>query len=374
MRYKKVIINNFRGIKSFTLENTARVNLLLGKNNCGKSSILEAIFLITGINNPQLILNIDSLRNLAHTEEGDFRFPFYNLDYNFPPKIETDGLDRKKVYKMEILPKIVVNEVIVPSKDKSDQPISESITSTHTNPLEVINGLEIKCEIKEEGKQPIRFTNSIELKRAQNNFPIFQPKLNPNYKQDYVAIIQSPRSQTPLDIFNKLGKMIIEKEKAILIEQLKGIDEKIVDVSLGPNNMIYVDIGIEKSLIPLNLMGDGLIKYLDILVDLNATTNGILLIDEIDNGLHYSTLEKIWKAIITVADSNNVQLFITTHSKETLISLKKVLGDESMVKFRDEVKSYTLNRQSDGKVYNYEYDYEAFNFALENDIEIRGEI
>ncbi|MGH2644500.1 MAG: AAA family ATPase [Chitinophagaceae bacterium] len=153
MGYKKIIINNFRRIKSLALENTARVNLLLGKNNCGKSSILEAIFLITGINNPQLILNIDSLRNLTHTEEGDFSFPFYNLDYNFHPKIEADGLAREKAYKMEILPKMIMNEVIVPSKDKSNQPISESITSTHTNPLKAINGLEIKCEMKEEGKR-----------------------------------------------------------------------------------------------------------------------------------------------------------------------------------------------------------------------------
>ncbi len=66
--YKSFKIENFRGIKKCELTELKRINIFLGKNNCGKSSILEAIFLLTGYNNPILSVNIDLFRNLGHNK------------------------------------------------------------------------------------------------------------------------------------------------------------------------------------------------------------------------------------------------------------------------------------------------------------------
>ena len=63
MIFKEVEINNFRGIKHLFLPNLKQVNLLVGKNNCGKSSVLDALFLLSGFSNPLLILRINQFRD-----------------------------------------------------------------------------------------------------------------------------------------------------------------------------------------------------------------------------------------------------------------------------------------------------------------------
>lgn len=83
MILSKISIENFRGIKTAQIDDLSRINLLVGKNNCGKSSILDAIFLLLGANNPGLIVQIDNIRGLLHTEANDFRFSFYKLDSKF---------------------------------------------------------------------------------------------------------------------------------------------------------------------------------------------------------------------------------------------------------------------------------------------------
>ena len=85
MIYQTLEIENFRGIKKLEVKDLNSINIFVGKNNSGKSSILEALFLLTGISNPELILRIDRFRNLIHSEEDDFRFAFYNLNYQNIP-------------------------------------------------------------------------------------------------------------------------------------------------------------------------------------------------------------------------------------------------------------------------------------------------
>ena len=62
--YKTVRIKNFRAFQTFTIEPLERVNLVLGKNNVGKTALLEALFLLLGTNNPELSLRINIFRGL----------------------------------------------------------------------------------------------------------------------------------------------------------------------------------------------------------------------------------------------------------------------------------------------------------------------
>ena len=103
MIYKDIEIQNFRGIKKLAIKNLSNVNLFVGKNNCGKTSVLEAIFLTTGISNPQLSITIDVLRNLNHDEADDFRFIFYDMDYNNAPTFEAI-LQNKEIRTLSIKP------------------------------------------------------------------------------------------------------------------------------------------------------------------------------------------------------------------------------------------------------------------------------
>ncbi len=98
----------------------------------------------------------------------------------------------------------------------------------------------------------------------------------------------------------------------------------------------------------------------------------MLLIDEIDNGLHYSALRILWKGILQAAREYDVQIVATTHSAEALRHLTWVLGEEEHAEYRDDVAAYTLIRADDDTVRSYRYDYEQLEFALEHDMEVRN--
>ena len=127
--------------------------------------------------------------------------------------------------------------------------------------------------------------------------------------------------------------------------------------------MIYFD-GLTP-LIPINLAGDGIKRILSILVTISDNKNGIVLIDEIDNGLHFSSQATLLKALMEIAKSYNVQIFATTHNYETLKKLKEVLADESMEAYKNDVKIFTLRKLKDNIIKAYPYDYEALDYILE---------
>lgn len=372
MIYKNISIKNFRGIRDCSLDNMVRVNLFLGQNNCGKSSLLEAIFLLTGLNSPQLIISIDLLRNLAHTEESDFRFIFYNLTYTNSPEISAELVESGSSSNLTITPKNASNRT-TPSKTISSTTISNVSASTDSRGTEAIDGLQMHGEIKKRHAAKTSVKSSITFKREANGLFSFSTEVDKNYKTDFVSVLQSSNHRYGPETTKRIEELIIEKQKSSMINPLKTIDSKIEDITLGANGMVYFDIGAER-FIPSNLMGDGVIKYMNIIANLNTVKGGVLLIDEIDNGLHYSSLKKIWKIILTTAKSYDVQLFITTHSKEALVYLKEILEENEMQDYRSDVKCYTISKLNDDKVYSYEYDFAAFDFALQNDLEIRGEI
>ena len=119
-------------------------------------------------------------------------------------------------------------------------------------------------------------------------------------------------------------------------------------------------------------MGEGIQRLLSIIASIASNAGGIVLIDELDNGLHYSALRVLWKGILQAAREYNVQIVATTHSVEALRHLTWVLDDEEHASYRDDVAAYTLIRADDDTVRSYRYDYEQLEFALEHDMEVRN--
>ena len=79
-----IAINNFRGIHETIVNDFGRINVFFGKNNCGKSSLLEALFLATGISNPILPISINGFRGYSETNFEDLASGFYNQDVSHP--------------------------------------------------------------------------------------------------------------------------------------------------------------------------------------------------------------------------------------------------------------------------------------------------
>lgn len=165
----------------------------------------------------------------------------------------------------------------------------------------------------------------------------------------------------------KIEKLLVNKQMDGVIEALQEIDPKITDIRIGTSGIIYMDVGLNK-LLPINIMGDGIRRILSILAAVSDMQGGILLIDEIENGLHYSTLQTLWKALRKALEVYYVQLFATTHSNECIGALASSCN--RVDKKSEHIRLYRIEKQ-DNKHQAFEYSPEMISAGIDGDIEMR---
>ena len=117
----------------------------------------------------------------------------------------------------------------------------------------------------------------------------------------------------------------------------------------------------------LNEFGDGLGKFIYFIMLLLSKKNTIIFIDEIENGIHYTNLDKLWEIILTISKQQNVQVFATTHSKECIESYARVVKEleDKEIAFIELCK-----REENIKAFIYPYNW--FIDEIEQDHEVRG--
>lgn len=335
MQFKNIHIQNFRGFKELKIEDFKQVNLFVGKNNAGKSSVLEALFLTIGISNPTLAQNIHILRGgIIEENAHHFQLLFFGFNSKNNIYIHVDTFE-KDVYR-ELIIKPLFQQISFTSKEKNEN-LDISITNSKSS-IKVVNGIEYDFKIKKRHQQAKTYQASIQGVTKLN--------LTSNYEETIGATIYLPSQVTNwADIASKLNTILVDKEEESLIIPLQGIDERIKTISIGANNFIYCDLGFDK-LVPIHILGDGIKHFLSILVDIYFCKGGIFLIDEIDSGLHYSVLVKLWKAIFKASQEYDVQLFATTHSDECVRAYsqahQEIYGIED-----DNIRLYRIERNED---------------------------
>lgn len=117
---------------------------------------------------------------------------------------------------------------------------------------------------------------------------------------------------------------------------------------------------------PIGTMGDGIWRLLAVTLALIRASGGVLLVDEIDTGLHFSVMEKMWKLVTETAQQLNVQVFATTHSSDCWKALASV--SRSDVSQDSEVTIQRIEKTRSEAVHFSESE---IVFAAEGDIEIR---
>jgi hypothetical protein len=174
--------------------------------------------------------------------------------------------------------------------------------------------------------------------------------------------------QEQAELFGKL--QIISKENEVL-KILKLIEprlERIISIATAGSSMLHGDIGIGY-LLPLYLMGDGMLHLTNYVLQIANAQNGILLIDEIENGLHYSAMTNVWKAIASVAREYDVQIFATTHSWECIRYAHEAFS--SSKNYDEDFRLHRLDRQNNGDITVVTYDKESLGASLEFGMEVR---
>ena len=352
MQYQELNISNFRGIEKLEITDLKRVNLFVGKNNCGKTSVLEALFLLSGMSNPQLSVNIHSFRDLILDNDEDFSFMFKDLDFKNPIKIS--GLLDNKERKLIINPLYVNYSPNRKAKQKQEMTTTDAILAS-TSIVRLVEGLELK--FKSELNRHFRAT--ISLKEKELNLKgKYNEKLRCSFINPKTAMVQ---------IDKRMEALLIQKKLASVVRILQSIEPQVSDIRMGAGGMIYIDTG-KKNLLPLNIMGDGMRRVLAFLATISDMKNGVVLLDEIENGLHYTSLAVLWKAILAACEEYNVQLIATTHSYECIESYVKTY--EEFNHQGDDIRLFRIDREAD-KHTVATFNAELLKAGIEKEFEVR---
>lgn len=354
--FKNIEISNFRGIRHLSIGDFARVNVFLGHNNSGKSSILEALMLLMGMSNPDIVQRVNSLRiRNVFSGLGDVRYIFYNLDLNNIPEIfseQTDGISRR--LKMNLTYTSDENA-------KTDIP-QTNIPTSETKVF--LNTLEMNFDVAS-GERTDSYRSIVTF----NNQGVVS---NRDYAKGYLE--KNSASFLSADLMTSnlaadLAELIKRKKKDLILERLRKFDDRINAIEVIGHE-VFIGFDGMAELLPLNITGDGLRRYLSIVASSANPTNNIVLIDEIDNGLHYSAYKKLWESIFSLAVDTNKQVFITTHSQETLLQLCQMLEDNAS--YQDAFRLYTIEQTPKKDHQAYKYLFEEFKDACQNDVELRS--
>lgn len=352
--FKNIEIKNFRGIDYLEVNDFSRVNVFVGQNNSGKSTVLEAITMLTSMSNPDAPQMINAVRaRKPFSNFIDTKYFFYNMNVATPPEVtstQTDGALRH----LRLGLSYVFDELAEAKNDSAQQTGSVFYVNTLEMNFNVTNGADIH--------------NYKSWVRVNHQGLIVNKKLAEGYMEQRRAWL-IPSDLTTNNLANDLTELFRRNKKNTVIELLKLFDEKISGIEILTDD-VYISINGMKEMLPARVMGDGLRRYLSIVASAANPIIDMILIDEIDNGLHYSVYKKLWQALFALAVVSDKQIFATTHSKETLYYLNEMLEEHSA--YQNEFCLYTIAKTLKKGHQAYKYTYEGLSGACENDIELRG--
>ena len=162
-----------------------------------------------------------------------------------------------------------------------------------------------------------------------------------------------------------LKNMLQNKDERFIVEGLRLIEPRVKDFIFADKEML-VDVGLAKR-IPVNMLGDGARKMVSLLTAVYDCKDGVLLVDEISNGFHYSVMCSLWKVLINAAIRNHTQLFVTTHDIDSI----KGLRDAALEDYSDLVAAFKLLKTPEEELKAYHYSLESLDYSINQEIEIR---
>jgi hypothetical protein len=365
-------IHGYRGFEHFEMSGLARVNLLVGPNNSGKTSALEAIHLLSSTGDPatlwqllwrrgeRLPSSVLSLpdRPLRRSQvELDVSHLFFGHDAQSGRAIRIEAFNGNQ----ERFIDYSVSEI--PSEQselfgEEDAPLGPRLGLVlNGQPKPVISLISLT-------RSGGLYADSIEIPARRNRLrsgELTSPAL--------FITTESVNSDELISMWNKLA---LTRSEELVLSALQFLDpniERIASQSAtyygqGRGGFI-VKLKDREQPVPIGSMGDGMWRMLAMAIAITQCKGGVLLVDEIDTGLHYTVMAKMWKLIFNAAKQFDVQVFATTHSSDCVYSIAELWRD------LDRDNSISLQRIEAGRRSSVPYDPEEISIAAQREIEVR---
>ena len=312
-------ITNFRGFEKLTLNGLGRVNLIVGRNNTGKTSLLEAVV------------------SLIDPSTG----------YKYASLFRKPGND--PWIKWVLYARAISSQALI-TGNSGKKPVAVKIwdrksTKPTLKNSEIAGGVPITSDdyLIEAGGQKTLDSSMLSIITVQDTAPT-----------DVIGYISKALSSTESEL--------------VLTSLLHSVDSRIQDIRLtltGNIPAVVVDIGLGERL-PLHQLGQGINRLVGIFSKLMGDKPGTCIIDEIENGIHYTALPEIWTGLANVAEKLNIQIFATTHSRECLEAAHQVFSQRTTYDFRV-IQLYRMHTGTEGRV----LDRELIDAGIKGEIDLR---
>ncbi len=348
--FSEIKINEYKVLSNIEFKNINKINLIAGVNNSGKTTLLEAVLLLSKQNEFDEFLEIQKIRGKFNEV---FDIPNTFLKNHTPDKINIKGKFENINTKIEYTKKEQVAEI------EAQNHVCSFTVNSFVETDKINEKLEetLKSEVHLYGDK-FNYTDSSIISNIQRNICLsefyspFAFQQREKLNDAYSASVRT--------------KIVDTTTHDKIIEFLKNkIDAKIKDIKLiidDDDIRFIVNHESFDTVKDLTEFGDGLQRMYAIALQFAAVQNGVLLIDELENAIDYKRLSDFAGLIIELAIEFNVQVFITSHSKECINAFYEYNALEKLTCF-------SLNNNKVSCFSGFEYD----NLIQVLDVDLRKE-
>ena len=331
---KEIQINKFKGFTNFKVNNLKRVNLIGGKNNIGKTSFMEASYI--NVTSENISFLASALYNIKYRRENLNLLTGGMLKLvHFANGISGAGVEANISQEMSFIngaSGLDIGSNVSPSIKFNASSIDGKIIYKFS-----INFVSIEINIKE-----LSFVNEI------------------NFKHQYIDSFGCGYNEI-VAFYSVLQR---QNKEAFLDDLISQLDPQIESFKII-NGVPSCEIN--KQWIVLNELGDGTRHLISIITSMFAAEGGYIFIDEVDNGVHYTFLDELWKQIFKLSKVLNCQVFATTHSRECIEAFNRAneADDGVYLEFYRNEKNQQIQVKHRG--------YQQLDYSLNSNGEFRGE-
>jgi AAA15 family ATPase/GTPase len=359
-------IKNYRNLKEIKINSLKRVNLITGKNNTGKSTILEALAIYATKGRSDLIHKLLEERGEISKQKDTNKLPTEvniqvfaslftdrNVGFDISDAISIGDSEKKRKISLRFVQ--YIDEIQIDEHGNTTRKMIFP-TKSATN---YIGNYKIGFEVK--------------MRDGSHVLPLDEdrPRMIYGFKEfDTVQFIRTRNVDRDIN-GNLFDKIALTDKEQYLIEALKIIEPQTERIAFIGETLrersAVIKLSNSQKILPLQSMGDGINRILTIILALINADNGFLLIDEFENGLHHSVQEKLWDIIFKLSQKLNVQVFVTTHSEDCIRGFESILNSPTN---EMDGKLIRLDNKN-GKIEQVEFDARELKIANEQDIDIR---
>lgn len=358
-------IQNFKNFEEMVLPSLNRVNLIVGKNSVGKSTLLEAIALYLSGGDENCFRKLLQSRgydliNSQNVEaqesvKNQFLSFFHNWTENYSKDFCIKLAEQKKN-------PVTIHQIYIRNLQVNGIPNGEALSVYHQEDLDNAHDL---IPVTTGGLKSQSSYGNINIIRYDHPHPfLIKPYKSAPYQMVHTADF---RSSTNAQLYDKITLSPLEK---YVVKALNIINDNIERISFVTEDheersrVPVVSLRDSNRIVRLSSMGDGLNRVLTIVLSLLNAKGGVLLVDEFETGLHYSVQKQLWDIIFMLAEELDIQVFVTSHSSDCLKAFTKSNINNQGLLIR-------LEQRQTGVVPVLYTDNTDILFATENDIELR---